>query len=46
VAIRRRNPVGELDLKLLVQVALDTLIRDYVDPGLALQNRRAVRGHA
>ncbi len=37
--------LGELDLQLLVQVALDTLIDDYVsDPGLALQDRRAVRG--
>ena len=37
--------LGELDLELLVQVALDTLIDDYVnDPALALQNRRAARG--
>jgi hypothetical protein len=37
--------LGELDLDLLVQVALDTLIDDYVnDPALALQNRRAARG--
>lgn len=37
--------LGELDLRLLVQVALDTLISDYVDdPGLAVQTRRALRG--
>ena len=37
--------LGELDLELLVQVALDTLIRDYVeDPGLAHQTRREIRG--
>jgi hypothetical protein len=38
--------LGELDLELLVQVALDTLIRDYVeDPGLAHQTRREIRGN-
>ncbi len=37
--------LGELDLALLVQIALDTLISDYVDdPGIAVQNRRAIRG--
>jgi hypothetical protein len=37
--------LGELDLELLVQVALDTLIQDYVeDPGLAHQTRREIRG--
>jgi hypothetical protein len=37
--------LGELDLELLVQVALDTLIHDYVeDPGLAHQTRREIRG--
>lgn len=37
--------LGELDLLLLVQVSLDTLIRDYVaQPRLAVQNRRVVRG--
>jgi hypothetical protein len=37
--------LGELDLELLVQVALDTLIDDYVeDPALAHQTRRAIRG--
>lgn len=37
--------LGELDLELLVQVALDTLIDDYVaDPALAHQTRREVRG--
>ncbi len=36
--------LGELDLDLLVQVALDTLITTYVrDPGLALQSRRTIR---
>ena len=37
--------LGELDLRLLVQVAVGTLLRDYVDtPGLAAQRRRVVRG--
>jgi hypothetical protein len=37
--------LGELDLELLVQVALDTVIHDYVeDPGLAHQTRREIRG--
>jgi hypothetical protein len=37
--------LGELDLELLVQIALDTMIHDYVeDPGLAHQTRRAIRG--
>jgi hypothetical protein len=37
--------LGELDLELLVQIALDTLIDDHVDdPALALQTRRVVRG--
>lgn len=37
--------LGELDLELLVQVALDTLIDDYVsDPALAHQTRREIRG--
>jgi hypothetical protein len=37
--------LGELDLELLVQVALDTLIDDYVDdPALAHQTRRQIRG--
>jgi hypothetical protein len=37
--------LGELDPDLLVQVALDTLISDYLDdPGLALQSRRELRG--
>jgi hypothetical protein len=37
--------LGELDLELLVQVALDTMIQDYVeDPGLAHQTRREMRG--
>jgi len=36
--------LGELDLELLIQVALDTLIRDHIDdPARALQNRRVVR---
>jgi hypothetical protein len=35
--------LGELDLELLVQVALDTLIDDYVeDPALAHQTRRHI----
>lgn len=38
--------LGELDVELLVQVALDTLIHDYVDdPGLAHQTRRQIRGN-
>ena len=38
--------LGELDLELLVQVALDTLTHDYVeDPGLAHQTRREIRGN-
>jgi hypothetical protein len=37
--------LGELDLELLVQVTLDTLIDGYVeDPGLAHQTRREIRG--
>jgi hypothetical protein len=37
--------LGELDVELLVQVALDTLIDGYVeDPGLAHQTRREIRG--
>jgi hypothetical protein len=37
--------LGELDLELLVQIALDTLIDDYVeDPALALQTRRRIHG--
>ena len=37
--------LGELDVELLVQVALDTLIDDYVDdPALAVQTRREIRG--
>jgi hypothetical protein len=37
--------LGELDLELLVQVALDTLIDGFVgDPGLAYQTRREIRG--
>jgi hypothetical protein len=37
--------LGELDPELLVQVALDTLIEEYVeDPGLAHQPRREIRG--
>lgn len=37
--------LGELDLDLLVQVTLDSLITTYLDdPGLAHQTRRAVRG--
>ncbi len=36
--------LGELDLDLLVKVALDTLIGDHVgDPGLAVQIRHATR---
>jgi hypothetical protein len=37
--------LAELDLDLLVQITLDSLITAYlVDPGLAHQPRRAVRG--
>ncbi|MGZ6606779.1 MAG: hypothetical protein ACXVFI_06905 [Solirubrobacteraceae bacterium] len=37
--------VAELDLDLLVQITLDSLIMTYVDdPALAHQPRRAVRG--
>ena len=37
--------LGDLDLELLVQLALDTLIDQYVeDPGLAPQPRREARG--
>jgi hypothetical protein len=37
--------LGELDLDLLVQLALDTLIDQYVeDPGVAHQTRREARG--
>lgn len=37
--------LGDLDLDLLVQLALDTLIDQYVeDPGLAHQTRRESRG--
>lgn len=37
--------LGDLDLDLLVQLALDTLIDQYVDdPGIAHQTRREVRG--
>jgi hypothetical protein len=36
--------LGELDLELLVQVALDTLISDHIeDPEVARQTRRVVR---
>ncbi|MEA2169630.1 MAG: hypothetical protein QOF76_2930 [Solirubrobacteraceae bacterium] len=39
--------LAELDPELLAQVALDTLIDDYVeDPALAQQTRRLVRGGA
>jgi hypothetical protein len=38
--------LGELDVELLVQIALDTMIHDYVeDPGLAHQPRREIRGN-
>jgi hypothetical protein len=38
--------LAELDAELLVQIALDTMIHDYVeDPGLAHQTRREVRGN-
>jgi hypothetical protein len=47
---RARNALlllGELDVELLVQVALDTLIDDYVeDPALAQQTRRQIRGQS
>lgn len=37
--------LGELDLQLLVQVALDTLISDHLaDPAQAVQDRRVIRG--
>ncbi len=37
--------LAELDLDLLVQITLDTLIDAYVtDPGVAHQTRRAIRG--
>lgn len=37
--------LGELDVELLVQVALDALIDRYVaDPALARQTRRQIRG--
>jgi hypothetical protein len=37
--------LGELDLELLVQVALDTLIEEHVeDPARARQTRRQMRG--
>ena len=37
--------LAELDLDLLVQITLDSLITAYlVDPGLAHQPRRAIRG--
>lgn len=39
--------LGDLDLDLLVQLSLDTLVEQYVgDPGLAHQTRRVVRGEA
>ena len=39
--------LGELDVELLVQIALDTLIADHIeDPALAVQTRRAVRPEA
>ena len=38
--------LAELDLDLLVQITLDSLITTYLDdPGLAQQPRRAVRGN-
>jgi hypothetical protein len=38
--------LAELDPELLAQVALDTMIHDYVDdPGLAQQTRREIRGN-
>lgn len=37
--------LGELDIDLLVQITLDSLITTYLeDPGLAHQPRRTVRG--
>lgn len=37
--------LGELDLGLLVQITLDSLVTTYLDdPGLAHQPRRVVRG--
>lgn len=37
--------LGDLDIELLVQLALDTLIDQYVeDPGVAHQTRRERRG--
>ena len=39
--------LGDLDIDLLVQLALDTLIDQYVDdPGMAHQTRRETRGGA
>ncbi len=39
--------LGEWDLQMLVQIALDTLIDDYVeDPRIAIQDRRVVRNGA
>jgi hypothetical protein len=39
--------LGELDLELLVQVALDTLIDEHVDdPAKARQTRRQIRGES
>ncbi len=39
--------LGELDVELLVQIALDTLIDDHIeDPALAVQTRRVVRSEA
>jgi hypothetical protein len=39
--------LGELDVDILVQLALDTLIEDYLDsPELALQTRRVVHDTA
>ncbi len=39
--------LGDLELDLLVQLALDTLIAQYVDdPGIAHQTRRTFRGGA
>ena len=39
------HTLGELELGLLVQLSLDTLIDQYVeDPGVAHQTRRASRG--
>jgi hypothetical protein len=37
--------LGELDVEFLVQIALDTMIDDYVeDPALGQQTRREIRG--